>query len=226
MTSRLSTAKGHVINGDLESWAAGVPTDFDVDQVNTTVVQLTRAQHHLHLAGQPQFVVQETADLGSPIHSNPLVRSGESALRFRSVAALAAGEWALRSEGIGAAHGGAPTGQVFEVAGERRSVFSFWARGTEGFVIAVNLVIQAAAVNYKLAGNDWDWATAATGLDNLTFALQPEWRRFSIPFFPLTTIPPDIPMVFEITNVSTGAAIVDIDSIEYEIDGPENERPV
>jgi hypothetical protein len=232
MTDALATYKGFVVNGTLEEWSGGVPVDFEIAQANTTVVQLQKEQQGLHRAGQKQFEVQETLDLAPniPIAANPLVKEGNSALRFRGAAALAAGEFAIRTEGITAALSGAATGQVFPYAAAQESVFSFWARGTENAEFAVNLVILTEGgvvltfVESRLGGGSWQNAV----IDSLVFEATPIWTQYAIPFWPLANSgPPNQDGVrFEITNVSTGPFILDIDDIEYEVRDEANQRPV
>ena len=238
MTNILTTYKGYVVNGNLESWSGGLPTDFDVDQANTQVVQLQKEQQYLHNAGQPQIEVERTLALAPniPIAANPLVKEGESALRFVGSASLGAGDFALRSEGITAAHTVAPTGQILRPEMHKDSRFSFWARGTEGQVFAVNLIVQTSGLPLYFQGNSTrqgplSWLLAAQGgLDALTFEAQPQWQQYTINFQPLVFsggfMDEDGGVTFEITNVSTGAFVLDIDDIEFENTGLFNERPV
>ena len=232
--NKLTTYKGFVTNGDLEEWSGGVPVGYDIDQANTTVVQLMKEQQGLHMAGQKQFEVQETLDLAPnvPIAANPLVKEGNSALRFRGAAALSAGEFAIRTAGITAAHTGAPTGQVLPMDGALDSRFTFWARGTEGSLFAVNIITQISSVPIYFAGNQTRQGTGswtASGVDGITFAAQPIWQQYQINFQPLVYSGGflDDGVMWEITNVASGPFTLDLDDVEYEVVDPNaNQRPV
>lgn len=228
---RLTTHKSFVRNGDLGAWSGGVPTNFDIDQTNTTVVQLLREQQIEHLMGLTRFVVDETLGFAPniPIRANPLVASGSSALRFRGDSSLTAGDFAIRTPGIGAAHTGTPTGQRLPVEASKHSYFSFTTRGTPGNVFAINLILQTGGTPQYLQptapqpaqpqiGDD-AWTTTANAL---TFVASAEWRTQSIEFMPLSfnSAIMDDQLMFEITNITTGVFILDLDSIEYRLDDP------
>ncbi len=233
--NRLTTHKGFVLNGDFGTWSGGLPTNFDIDQTSTTVLQLNRAEQGLHLAGQLQPLVAETLDFAPnvPLRANPLVRSGSSALRFRAVAAAVAGDFALRTSGIGAAHTSAPTGQRLPIEGTMTSRFSWWSRGTPGNLFAVNLILQRGSANpryFQAAAPDHqpqigDDAWTAT-VDALTYPATPEWHQYQIEFQPIvfSTNIMDDQLMFEFTNVTAGAFILDLDSIEYTLDDPVNSQ--
>jgi hypothetical protein len=229
--SRLTTHKNFVLNGDFGAWAAGVPSNFDVDQTATTVVRLQRSQQGLHLAGQKQFVMDETKGFAPniPLRANPLTR-GNDALRFRATSALTAGDFALRTPGIAAAHTGAPTGQRLPVEPSATSHFSFWMRGTPGNVVALNLIMQIGGTPSYFQGSqpqDGDDAWGGT-VDNLTFVATAEWRQHVVEFQPLMYSGGlmDDQLMFEITNVSTGVFILDLDQLEYRMDTREDEGAV
>ena len=232
-----ATYKGVVLNGGLEKWSAGVPVGYDVDQTNTTVVQLLKDQQYLHRAGQPQFVVDETRSLAPnvPLVANPLVREGHSALRFRGNASLAAGNFALRTDGITAAHTAAidAAGQGLPINAIKDSRFSFWARGTPNKLFAVNLILhQGAGAPFtpKYFSGDMSqgpnaWAAA---VDTIQIPAEGIWRQYSFQFQPQVWSAGFFQnyLVWEITNVSTGAFILDLDGFEYEVLDDENQRPV
>lgn len=232
--NRLTTHKNFVLNGDLGNWSGGVPTNFDIDQTLTTVVQLQRAQQQFH-DGLAQVLKTETKGFASdiPAAANPLVRSGSSALRFRHLAG-SAGDWALRTSGITAAHTTAPTGQRLPMEPSMTSRFTWWSRGTPGALYTFNVILQRATTNVLYlqpvapnhqpqAGNAGSWTTTVNGL---TYPLTAEWHQYSIEFQPaaFSTAVVDDQVMFEISNIDTGVHIADFDSIEYLLEDPVNSQ--
>ena len=233
--NRLTTHKSFVRNGDLAAWSSGVPTSFDIDQVSTTVVQLQRGQQQLH-DGLSEVLRAETKTFAPniPEAANPLVYSGSSALRFRHTAAGAAGNWAIRTPGITAAHTTAPTGQRLPMEPTMTSWFSWWVRGTPGTEYTFNVILQRATSNVLYlqpvapnhqpqAGNAGSWTTSVNAL---TYMATAEWRQHSIEFQPVafSTAVVDDQVMFEISNVSATVHVVDIDSIEYRLEDPVNNQ--
>lgn len=233
--NRLTTHKNFVLNGDLGAWSGGVPTNFDIDQTNTTIIQLQRGAQQLH-DGAAQVLKTETLDFAPdiPAMANPLVRSGANALRARMAAAASAGDFALRTPGITAAHTTAPTGQRLPMEPTMTSRFTWWSRGTPGNLFAVNMILQRAVSNVLYlqavaphhqpqAGNVGSWAA---GVDALTYPATPEWHQYSIEFQPVafSTAIVDDQLMFEFTNITAGAFILDLDSIEYTLEDPVNNQ--
>ena len=231
--SNLTTYKGSVLNGDLEKWSAGVPVGYDVDQTNTTVVQLQRTPGPLF-----DVLTAETSSLSPniPVSANPLVFEGNSSLRFRGNASLAAGNFALRTKGIAAAHTAAidAAGQGLPIDAIYESRFSFWVRGTPGKVFAVNIILHqgtGSPFTPKYFSGDMSQGQNAwnASVDTLRFDASPVWRKVSIGFQPFVWTTGGFLqdyMVWEITNVSTGAFVLDLDAFDYEILHDRNQRPV
>ena len=232
--NRLTTHKNFVLNGDLGAWSGGVPTNFDVDQTLTTVVQLQRTQQQLH-GGLAQALKTETKDFAPdiPAAANPLVHSGSSALRFRHLAG-AAGDWALRTLSITAAHTTAPTGQRLPMEPTMTSRFTWWSRGTPGALYTFNVILQRATSNVLYlqpvapnhqpqAGNAGAWTTTVNGL---TYPATAEWHQYSIEFQPVafSTAIVDDQVMFELSNIDTGVHVIDFDSIEYTLEDPVNNQ--
>jgi len=237
--NRLTTHKNFVLNGDLGNWSGGVPTSFDIDQTSTDVIQLQREQQQDHF-GAGAFNKAQTLTFAPdiPLVANPLVRSGINAIRFHHTAAGSAGDWALRTLGITAAHTTAPTAsaiaQRLPMEPSMTSRFTWWSRGTPGALYTFNVILQRATSNVLYfqpvapnhqpqAGNAGSWTTTANAL---TYALTPEWHQYSIEFQPaaFSTAVVDDQVMFEISNVNTAIHFADFDSIEYSLEDPVNSQ--
>ena len=233
--NRLTTHKNFVLNGDLGNWASGVPTNFDIDQASTDVIQLQREQQQDHFgvgAFNKAQLLTFAPDI--PLAANPLVRSGVNAIRFHHTAAGSAGDWALRTPGITAAHTTAPTGQRLPMEPSMTSRFTWWARGTPGALYTFNVILQRATSNVLYfqpvaphhqpqAGNAGSWTTGANAL---TYPLTAHWLQHSIEFQPaaFSTAVVDDQVMFEISNVNAAIHFADFDSIEYSLEDPVNSQ--
>lgn len=218
-------------NGSLQLWDPGpVPRDMDAQVTNTVLTRLERRQ--LMDPGLYDFIqTQNWADIRGA--NDRLTYEGEDSLRVTIAAAGVADAFRIMPEGVVAvAHTGACTRQVPVDGIEDRFSFSFAARcSVDGNLIRIRLILRTVA-GAVVAGY-WDdtareWVTpaiaVATGAND--FGMTTRWQRYGV----TTSLPiPQVMgantvdnMVWQISNGSAGAQIIDLD--DFQINDLENSR--
>ena len=209
-------------NGSLQLWDAGpVPRDMDAQVTNTTLTRIERRQ--LMEPGQYEFIqAQNWADIQGNL--DKFTYEGEDSLRATIAAAGAADDFRIYPEGAVAALTGASTRHVpLDNVGDKFA-FTFAARcSVDGNLIRVRLVVRSAA-DAILAY--WDqangiWNTTATANN---FGMTTRWQRYGV----VASIPTPTGvggtavenMVWQISNGSAGAQIIDLD--DFQINDLEN----
>lgn len=213
-------------NGNLELWDAGpVPREMDAAVVNTVITILNETDPMDALARYAW------ADASPPAKH---VYEGQHALRATLAAAAAADNFRLYPEGLVAATwAGASTEQITIDGLYHRYRLSFAARcSVDGNILLGRIVLRDATDTVRLhkdcqvngggvsfpdrcLENLW---MAADGATRPTWQLTTVWRRYGVTF----VVPPadaTVPivlenMVWQLSNGSAGAQIIDIDDVQ------------
>lgn len=205
-------------NGSLQLWDAGpVPRDMDAQVTNTVLTRLERRQ--LMDPGLYDFIqTQNWADIRGS--GDRLTYEGEDSLRVTLAAAGVADAFRIMPEGVlPVAHTGLCTRQVPVDGIEDRFAFTFAARcSVDGNLIRIRLILRTAlgaavAGSWNHATREWQAAVATND-----FGMTTRWLRYGI----TTSLP--IPqvigqntvdnMVWQISNGSAGAQIIDLDDFQ------------
>jgi len=211
-------------NGSLQLWDAGpVPRDMDAQITSTVLTRLERRQ--LMDPGLHDFIqTQNWTEIRGP--NDKFTYDGEDSLRVTIAAAGVADSFRIMPEGVAAvALTGACTRQVPVDSIEDRFSLTFAARcSVDGNLIRIRLILRTA-LGAVVAGY-WnhalrEWQAAAATND---FGMGTTWRRYGI----TTSLP--IPqaigqnvvdnMVWQISNGTAGAQIIDLD--DFQINDLEN----
>jgi len=198
---------------------------MDAQVTNTVLTRLERRQ--LMDPGLHDFIqTQNWADIRG--QGDRLTYEGEDSLRATIAAAGVADAFRIMPEGVVAvAHTGACTRQVPVDGVEDRFSLTFAARcSVDGNLIRIRLILRTVAG--AAAAGYWNdvasiWQAAAVAND---FGMTTRWQRYGI----ATSLP--IPqliganvvdnMVWQISNGSAGAQIIDLD--DFQINDLENSR--
>lgn len=206
-------------NGDMSLWDAGpVPRDMDAQVTATTLTRLERRQ----IMEPDQYVFIQTqnwADIRGRL--DKFTYSGEDSLRATLTAAGVADGFRIHPEGISATlFTGACTRQVPVDAMPHKFAFTIAARcSVDGNLIRLRLILRDstdAVLGYWNAasapGGLWQAAAASNDFGMIT-----RWRRYG-----LNTI--EVPqsiggtavenMVWQVSNGSDGAQIIDLDDFQ------------
>lgn len=211
-------------NGSLQLWDPGpVPRDMDAQVTNTVLTRLERRQ--LMDPGLYDFIqTQNWADIRGK--EDKFTYDGEDSLRATIAAAGVADAFRIYPEGVLAALTGASTRHVPVDNLLHRFAFTFAARcSVDGNLIRVRLVVRSAA-DAILAY--WDetnriWTATATAND---FGMTTRWRRYGVHnSLPTPSSVGGVAvenMVWQISNGSAGAQIIDLD--DFQINDLENSQ--
>lgn len=209
-------------NGSLQLWDAGpVPRDMDAQVTNTVLTRLERRQ--LMDPGLYDFIqTQNWADIRGK--GDKFTYEGEDSLRATIAAAGVADAFRIYPEGALAALTGASTRHVPVDNLLHRFGFTFAARcSVDGNLIRVRLVVRDATDAILAYWDDTNdiWTTVATSND---FGMTTTWRRYGVsPGLPTPTSVGGTAvenMVWQISNGSAGAQIIDLD--DFQINDLEN----
>lgn len=209
--------KGSVQNGWFDLWdGANTPSQMNSQNTNTTITRLDQGE-------VPTTSPIRTAILnqGSLVATGPFTK-GQRSLRATIVAAAAADAFRLWSPGaIVAALTGATTNPL-PLHSMKPNYFSFWVRSNTLNNVRVRLVFRTAA--NAIVGSVG--APAIRGEDGLTvdsgtpetidIRMSPFWRKVGIRFIPPEFFGTDAVdhMVWQISNGTAGAQVIDIAGIE------------
>lgn len=215
-------AHNFIPNGSLQLWDAGpVPRDMDAQVTNTVLTRLERRQ--LMEPAQYDFIQRQNwADIRGRL--DPLTYEGEDSLRVTIAAAGVADSFRIMPEGVAAvALTGASTRHVPVDNLVHKFSFTFAARcSVDGNLIRVRLVVRTAADAVAGYWNEatGQWQAAAATND---FGMTTRWRRYGV----VTSLPvPQViganvveNMIWQISNGSAGAQIIDLDDFKiYDIE--------
>jgi len=215
-------AHNFIPNGSLQLWDAGpVPRDMDVQVTNTVLTRLERRQ--LMEPSQYDFIQRQNwAEIRG--RDDKFTYSGDNSLRVTIAAAGAVDDFRIHPEGVIAALTGATTRHVPVDNLLHNFAFTFAARcSVDGNLIRVRLVVRT---NADVVAGYFDqangvWQAAATSND---FGMITRWRRYGV----VTSIPTPLivganvveNMVWQVSNGSAGAQIIDLD--DFQINDLEN----
>ena len=215
-------------NGDLSLWDAGpVPRDMDAQVTATTITRLERRQL-MDPSIYPWIQAQNWADIRGNL--DKFTYSGEDSMRVTLTGAGVADDFRIMPEGVAAvALTGASTRHVPVDNLLHKFSLTFAARcSVDGNLIRARLVVRTAAD--ALAGywdetnKVWQPPGVAVILAANDFGMTTRWRRYGV----MTSLPtPQIiganiieNMVWQISNGTAGAQIIDLD--DFQINDLEN----
>lgn len=208
--------EGPIVDGSIEEWAAGVPVNLNVQLTNTVLHQLQKDINPLH----PQRRMHHVYD-AADAYQGPHVLDGYSALRAEIAAGAAVDAFRVWSPGaINVAFAGATTNEL-PLEPFRPMTLRFGARvWPDGNLIRVRIVFRTAAnalAAYVTQDEEIQAAAAVIALGTM-----PTWMYHTVSFVPPQQVGANVleHAVFQISNGTAGAQLIDIDAISW---GPTDE---
>jgi hypothetical protein len=203
--------EGPIVDGSIEEWAAGVPSNLNLQQNNTVIHQLQKDINPRH----PQRRMHHAYDVADS-YIGPHVRDGYSALRAEIAAVGIIDAFRIWNPGaINVAFAGATT-NGYPIEPFRPMTFRFAARvWPDGNLIRVRIVFRTAAnviAGYVNANEQIQAAAAVIDLGTI-----PTWNWYSVSFVPPQQIAANViaHAVMQISNGTAGAQLIDIDALSW-----------